>query len=111
HERKEDTPALATGEGTTAPAGRARPARGGIIQNLRDVLKERQVLFILGVLFALWLGTTFVRPIIPLVIDSFSNGEGDSARIHESLGFASWELTREAATGLTFGVLGATSTI
>jgi MFS family permease len=98
----EDAPAGATG----------RDTGGGLIANLRVVVAERQVLIVLVVLFALWLSTTFVRPVMPLSIDSFTGGNGlDSEHVHIELLVASFDLSREAATGVVFGVLGATSTI
>ena len=53
-----------------APSVLDRPAAsGGLVANLKVVLAERQIVVMLGVLFALWLSTTFVRPLLPLSIN------------------------------------------
>ena len=100
------------------PGGRAqgsdgeRHASGGLLENLRVVVKERQVVLMLLLLFVLWLSTTFVRPVMPLSIDEFAESTGgDLDRVHfEVLGRAA-DLKEEAATGLVFSVIGLTSTI
>jgi MFS family permease len=96
-----DAPAAAT---TDAP----QPRGGGIISDLKLVVAERQVVLMLGLLFALWLGTSFVRPIMPISIEDFAVSPGaDDVRV-EILGR---ELTEAAATGVVFSVIGLTSTI
>ena len=76
--------------------------------SLRSVVSERQVVAMLLLLFALWLSTTFVRPVMPISIDNFAD-EGD--RVHVNLPFWKANLKEEAATGLVFSVIGLTSTI
>jgi DHA1 family multidrug resistance protein-like MFS transporter len=87
-----------------APEGRKS---GGLAANLRDVVSERQVLFMLGLLFCLWLSTTFVRPVMPISIDNFSTDE----HVHLSVPGFDGDLREEAATGLVFSVIGLTSTV
>ncbi|MCC7365437.1 MAG: MFS transporter [Dehalococcoidia bacterium] len=101
------------------PESEGRPAAGkakggGLIQNMRVVVSERQIVLMLLLLFALWLSTTFVRPVMPISVDDFadhttSNEEDD--RVHFDAVFRSFELKEETATGLVFGVIGLTSTI
>lgn len=91
----------------------------GIIENLRIVLKERQVLFILGFLYVLWLSTTFVRPVMPLSIDGFAEPRSAAeqadttaeAIVHFGLGPIDFDIRELAATGMVFGLIGLTSTI
>ena len=97
---------------SAAPAGEGRAREAGLVESLRVVLSERQVVVMLLLLFVLWLSTTFVRPVMPLSIDGFA-GEGGAPpdRVHlEILGFV-LDMREEAATGVLFGVVGATSTI
>ena len=92
------------------PVGKAR--HGGMVESLRVVTRERQVVLMLLLLFFLWLSTTFVRPVMPISIDEFANAQGaDPDRVHiELLGWKS-DLDEKAATGLVFSVIGLTSTI
>lgn len=85
----------------------ARDRGGSLLQNLRAVISEPQVVFMMGLLFCLWLSTTFVRPLMPISIDSFAADE------HLPISILGWSasLKEEAATGLVFGVIGLTSTI
>ncbi len=94
------------GSPTDAPAidSSLHDRGGSILQNLRVVVAERQILVMLALLYALWLSTTFVRPVMPLSIDEFAD---DTA--HVPLGRFSFEET--TATGIVFGVIGLTSTI
>lgn len=94
------------GEQPVAPVPESRRS-GGLAANLRDVVSERQVLFMLGLLFCLWLSTTFVRPVMPISIDNFSTDE----HVHLSLPGFDGDLREEAATGLVFSVIGLTSTV
>lgn len=89
-----------------------RHASGGLMENLRMVVKERQVVLMLLLLFVLWLSTTFVRPVMPLSIDEFAEATSKGAdRVHfEVFGWEA-DLKEEAATGLVFSVIGLTSTI
>lgn len=91
------------------PAGKdhAHGGSGSLLQNLRDVVSERQVILMLLLLFSLWLSTTFVRPVMPISIDNFSENE------HVIVDIPGWhaDLKEEAATGLVFSVIGLTSTI
>ena len=91
--------------GDALPHG--RPKGGSLIENIRVVVSERQVVFVMLLLFCLWLSTTFVRPVMPISIDKF--GEND----HVIIDVPGWhaDLKEEAATGLVFGVIGLTSTI
>ncbi len=84
-----------------------RAATGGLIQNLREVVSERQIVFVLVFLFCLWLSTTFVRPVMPISIDNFAVAE----RVHIAVPGFTGDLREEAATGLVFSVIGLTSTI
>lgn len=87
--------------------------RPGIVESLRTVLSERQILIMLGLLFVLWISTTAVRPVMPLSIDGFATGDADVDERHvtiNALGFST-ELREVAATGIVFGVVGLTSTI
>lgn len=94
-----------------APTGAAKHGGGSLIGNLRAVIGERQVVFVLVLLFVLWLSTTFVRPVMPLSIDGFAAGTPGDGRVHlEFPGFA-WDMRKEAATGIVFAVIGLTSTI
>ena len=93
-----------------AEAGDGRA--GGLFTNLKTVVSQRQILLMMGVLFTLWLSTTFVRPVMPISIDDFaehsSTGED---RVSLSLPSGSFELREEAATGILFGIIGLTSTV
>jgi len=93
----------------------ARPARprgeGSLIGNLRVVIRERQVVLMLLLLFALWLSTTFVRPVMPLSIDDFAGDSGREDHVHLVLGPMDRYMRTEAATGLVFAAVGLTSTI
>ncbi|MEX0782742.1 MAG: MFS transporter [Dehalococcoidia bacterium] len=89
-------------------AGERRDRGGSLLQNLRVVVAERQILVMLALLFCLWLSTTFVRPVMPLSIDDFA---GDSTQVELNTPFGSWTLSETTATGIVFGVIGLTSTI
>ncbi len=98
-----------------APSASRAKSGGSIIGNLKVVISERQIVIMLGLLFILWLSTTFVRPVMPISVDEFADHiEGASSkadRVHiEGPGFT-WDVREEAATGLVFGVVGLTSTI
>lgn len=99
-------------EGQEDGATRPRQHSGGLMENLRIVVKERQVILMLLLLFVLWLSTTFVRPVMPLSIDDFAESSANGAdRVHfELFGWES-DLKEEAATGFVFSVIGLTSTI
>ncbi|MGE0599361.1 MAG: MFS transporter [Dehalococcoidia bacterium] len=99
--REEPTNELA-GDGVAVKA-----ASGSLVQNLREVVSERQIVWILGLLFCLWLSTTFVRPVMPISIDNFSINE----RVHLSVPGYTGDVKEEAATGIVFSVIGLTSTI
>ena len=69
--------------------------RTGFIENLREVLSRRPLVILIGVVFFLNAGPAFVRPIIPLVVQSF-----DSATSAETLSgfvFAALALTSAVA--------------
>lgn len=97
------------------PGEAAAPARhrgeGSLIGNLRVVIRERQVVLMLLLLFALWLSTTFVRPVMPLSIDGFAHDSGRDDHIRLVLGPIDRFIRTEAATGLVFAAVGLTSTI
>ena len=92
-----------------------REASGSIFDNLKTVASERQIVVMLGLLFCLWLSTTFVRPVMPLSIDDFARHvDGTAARedrVHVEVPGYTGDLREEAATGIVFGVIGLTSTI
>jgi len=102
-------------EGTDAGVAAPTPASAsqGVIGDLRAVVAERQIVVMLILTFILWLGTTFVRPVLPLNINSFSDFANSSGavRVTFNLGFWSARLNAEAATGIVFGVIGLTSTV
>jgi MFS family permease len=84
-----------------------RDRGGSLVHNLRQVLSERQVVFMLALLFNLWLSTTFVRPLMPISIDNFAEGE----RVHLQVPGYTGDLREEAATGLVFSIIGLASTV
>lgn len=92
------------------PPGRPK-GEGSLIGNLRIVVGERQVVLMLLLLFALWLSTTFVRPVMPLSIDDFSGESGRVDHIRLDLGPMHRYIRQEAATGLVFAAVGLTSTL
>ena len=84
----------------------------GLMTNLKTVVSERQIILMMGLLFALWLSTTFVRPVMPISIDDFAvHGGGGADRVSLSLPFGTFRLKEEAATGILFGIIGLTSTV
>jgi MFS family permease len=93
--------------GTAVPA-HGRERGGSLMDNLRVVVAERQLLVMLALLFCLWLSTTFVRPVMPLSIDDFA---GDNKVVELNTPFGSRSLSETTATGIVFGVIGLTSTI
>lgn len=94
-------------DSSSADDSHSRPRGGSLLENLRAVVVERQIIFMLLLLFCLWLSTTFVRPVMPISIDNFAEGE----RVHIELPGWTGDLKEEAATGLIFSVIGLTSTI
>lgn len=98
------------------PVG-GRAKSGGLIQNLKIVVSERQIVLMLGFLFVLWLSTTFIRPVLPISIDDFSEqvqSEDSNPRDNTvllTLPGRAFHPREEAATGLVFGIVGLTSTI
>jgi len=102
-------------KGALGPAliGNERRAEGGLLHNLKVVVAERQILVMLALLFALWLSTTFVRPVMPLSIDDFSSHKtaGDDGGVVLRLPGYVLAMKEEAATGVVFGVIGLTSTL
>ena len=92
------------------PAGDGHSRGGGLLTNLKTVVSERQILLMMGLLFALWLSTTFVRPVMPISIDDFAvHSAGGADRVTLSLPFGTFRLKEEAATGILFGIIGLTS--
>ena len=89
---------------SAAEAAPAHDRGGSLLNNLRVVVAERQILVMLALLYALWLSTTFVRPVMPLSIDDFAD---DSDHVE----FWGRALEETTATGIVFGVIGLTSTI
>ncbi len=74
-----------------------RPApeeRGGLISNIRLVLGIRPLAILIGVVFFLNAGPAFVRPISPLLVDSFDT-----------------EVSAEALSGVAFAAMAITSAI
>jgi MFS family permease len=93
-----------------APATHARG--GGIVANLRLVVSERQVVLMLGLLFVLWLSTTFVRPVMPISIDDFADHpSGGENRVGLWLPGGEVTLDEKLASGLVFAAIGLSSTI
>jgi MFS family permease len=90
--------------------GERRPS-GSLFDNLKVVLAERQVLIMLGLLFCLWLSTTFVRPLLPLSINDFAAGAGSGTHVTFHYGFGSIELGKKLASSWLFAAIGLTSTI
>lgn len=86
-------------------------SRGGLVDNLRVVVAEPQIVLMLGLLFCLWLSTTFVRPVMPLSIDDFADTTNGGEHLTLSLAGATFDLKEEAATGFVFGIIGLTSTL
>lgn len=85
---------------------------GSLLGDLKLVMAERQVAVMLGLIFALFLGVSFTRPVLPLTIDDFSHtGAHDAADVTLNLGFASFEMEEKLGTGIVFGLVGLTSTI
>ena len=85
--------------------------KGGLVADLRSVVSERQVILMLGLLFALWLSTTFVRPVMPLSIEDFDVSGAAASGADASVEIFGFELGEKAAIGIVFGVIGLTSTI
>jgi MFS family permease len=79
------------------------------VANLRSVVSERQVVYTLGLLFALWLSTTFVRPVMPISIDGFADHSGGQDLVTLHLPWGSWEIDEKLASGLVFAAVGFTS--
>ena len=90
------------------PAVETSRPRPSLLDSLRAVSSDRQLRVIFAVLFILWLSTTFVRPILPILINDLA---GADDLVTFSLGAWAADLRPEAATGLVFGVLGGTSVI
>jgi MFS transporter, DHA1 family, multidrug resistance protein len=88
---------------------RAAHGSGNLLASLRIVLAEKQVLIMLGLLFTLWLSTTFVRPLMPISINGFAGPPGDKVTFH--LGFMSAEIGKKLASSWVFAAIGLTSTI
>jgi len=97
------------------PAPGEEKSGGSLSGNLRAVVSERQILVMLGMLFVLWLSTTYVRPVMPISIDDFashSNRPGGAVdRVSLQLPGMRATLKETTATGLVFGMIGMTSTI
>jgi DHA1 family multidrug resistance protein-like MFS transporter len=68
--------------------------RGGFVSNLRDVLEIRPVLLLIIVVFFLNAAPSFIRPLIPLVIESFDP-----------------ELSAATLSGVAFAALSVTSAV
>jgi MFS family permease len=94
-----------------SPAAPARRRGGSLTANLRAVLGDRQVVLTLCLLFGLFLGTGYVRPVMPISIEDFSSVSAGREVVRFSLLGRTFELSQEAATGLVFGIVGATSTL
>jgi DHA1 family multidrug resistance protein-like MFS transporter len=95
-----------------AVPGAKASAKGGIISDLRTIASDHQIMAMLILMFMLWLGTTFVRPVMPLNIDDFSSAVvTGNAKVTLSLPWRSYALNAEAATGIVFGLIGLTPTI
>ena len=93
----------------------------GLVANLKVVVRERQIVLMLGFLFVLWLSTTFVRPVMPISIDDYALPHAEASNARDNLvrlrlppipGVRSvFTPKEESATGLVFGIIGLTSTV
>ena len=68
--------------------------RGSFIGNLRLVLSIRPLLILIGLIFFLHAGPAYVRPVIPLMVDSFDS-----------------TLSAESLSGIAFSAMAVTSAI
>jgi DHA1 family multidrug resistance protein-like MFS transporter len=68
--------------------------RGAFWSNLREVADRRPLMMIIGVIFFLNLAPTFVRPVLPLVIDSFDPS-----------------ISVESLSGITYAAISVTSAV
>jgi DHA1 family multidrug resistance protein-like MFS transporter len=95
------------------PGGRGHGKGGGSLAgNLKTVVSERQIVFMLAMLFCLWLSTTYVRPVMPISIEEFASQAGRAGdHVRLSLPWLHASIEEEAATGYVFGAIGLTSTI
>lgn len=96
-------------------AASGKKGSGSLVGNLRIVVSERQVVIMLGLLFCLWLSTTFVRPIMPISIDNFAGHDTGNAAIDDHVRLHLLSLDRrfdeKLGAGLVFGMIGLTSTL
>jgi DHA1 family multidrug resistance protein-like MFS transporter len=65
--------------------------RGTLLGNLRLVLDRRPLLLLIGLIFFLNAGAAFVRPVVPLVVESFDSSM--SAKTMSGFAFASLAVT------------------
>jgi len=97
------------------PAPGHEKSSGSLSGNLRAVVSERQILVMLGMLFVLWLSTTYVRPVMPISIDDFASRArgpgGEPGGVSLQLPGLQTTMKETTATGLVFGMIGMTSTI
>lgn len=100
-------------EGESDEGSTKRKAGGGsLIGNLRVVISERQIVFMLGMLFVLWLSTSYVRPVLAIRIDGFAVHEANGQdHVRLALPYFQRDVPEELAAGMLFGVLGASSVI
>ncbi|MFN0096050.1 MAG: MFS transporter [Dehalococcoidia bacterium] len=84
---------------------------GNFFSNLKAVVSERQILIMLGLLYALWLSTSFVRPLMPISIDEFSEASADQEHVTLHLSFTTVELGEKRASSFVTASLGLTATI
>ncbi|MGD9933227.1 MAG: MFS transporter [Dehalococcoidia bacterium] len=85
--------------------------RPSLADNLRVVLGQRQILVMLGLLFALWLSTTLVRPLMPISIDDFSVQDSAGQHVDLHIGFATFAIGEKRASSYVFAAIGLTSTL
>ena len=94
---------------------RAAPGRhgnsGNFFTNLREVVSDKQILLMLGLLYSLWLSTSFVRPLMPISVDNFSEASADGAHVALHLGFTTMELGEKRASSFVTAALGLTATV
>jgi MFS family permease len=69
--------------------------RPGYVENLRSVMRVPAMLLLISVMFLVSTASVFVRPVVPLVVESFS-GE-DSAAAQAGLVFAALAITSAVA--------------
>ena len=73
----------------------AKEERTGFVENIRTVVDRRPLLILIGIVFFMNAGPAFVRPVIPLVVESFDSMT--SAEVLSGFAFAALALTSAIA--------------